>query len=173
MASRESEEALGSIVATVNGKWSDGKVPNFGNGAMRPPPCTRWPGILGSCLAGHCPWVLVWTGACYWHGVGGFMFNSSSSRAHRKRAVPLRRRVCRGRARSLPFPALVRPQKRMVNRTQTRTRHASSKRPSRPKPKGSGQPIRTRGSLTNGRTVGGAVRPRKIVTKDHPEPTGS
>ena len=24
--------------------------------------------------------VLVWTGACYWHGVGGFMFNSSSSR---------------------------------------------------------------------------------------------
>ena len=25
-----------------------------------------------------CPWVLVWTGACYWHGVGGFMFKSSS-----------------------------------------------------------------------------------------------
>ena len=24
-------------------------------------------------------WVLVWTGACYWHGVGGFMFNPSSS----------------------------------------------------------------------------------------------
>ena len=23
--------------------------------------------------------ALVWTGACYWHGVGGFMFNSSSS----------------------------------------------------------------------------------------------
>ena len=22
---------------------------------------------------------MVWTGACYWHGVGGFMFNSSSS----------------------------------------------------------------------------------------------
>ena len=30
-------------------------------------------------LAGHCLWVLVWTGACYWHGVGGFMFYSSSS----------------------------------------------------------------------------------------------
>ena len=23
---------------------------------------------------GHCPWVLVWTGACCWKGVGGFMF---------------------------------------------------------------------------------------------------
>ena len=30
-------------------------------------------------MAGHCPWVLVWTGACYWHGVGGFLFNSLSS----------------------------------------------------------------------------------------------
>ena len=31
-------------------------------------------------LAGHCLWVLVfWTGACYWHGVGGFLFNSPSS----------------------------------------------------------------------------------------------
>ena len=30
-------------------------------------------------IAGHFLWVLVWTGACYWHGVGGFMFNSSSS----------------------------------------------------------------------------------------------
>ena len=30
-------------------------------------------------MAGHFLWVLVWTGACYWHGVGGFMFNSSSS----------------------------------------------------------------------------------------------
>ena len=29
-------------------------------------------------MAGHFLWVLVWTGACYWHGVGGFMFNSSS-----------------------------------------------------------------------------------------------
>ena len=33
-------------------------------------------------MAGHlatdCPWVLVWTGACYWHGVGELMFNSSS-----------------------------------------------------------------------------------------------
>ena len=38
----------------------------------------------------------------------------------------------------------------------TRPRRASSKRPSRPKPKGSGQPIRTRGPLTNGRAVEGA-----------------
>ena len=41
-------------------------------------------------MAGHFPWVLVWTGACYWHGVGGFMFNSPSSpRAalHAQRAV--------------------------------------------------------------------------------------
>ena len=30
-----------------------------------PPPCARWPGALGSWLAGHCLWVLVWTGACY------------------------------------------------------------------------------------------------------------
>ena len=28
---------------------------------------------------GHFPWVLVWVGAYYWHGVGGFVFNSSSS----------------------------------------------------------------------------------------------
>ena len=35
--------------------------------------------VLGSWLTGHCPWVLVWTGACYWYGVGGFVFNSSSS----------------------------------------------------------------------------------------------
>ena len=37
---------------------------------LYPPPCARWPGPLGSWLAGHChcPWVLVWTGACYWHG---------------------------------------------------------------------------------------------------------
>ena len=32
---------------------------------------------------------------------------------------------------------------------------ASSKRPSRPKPKGNGQPIRTRGSLADGQTVEG------------------
>ena len=44
-----------------------------------PPPCARWPGALGSWSAGHYPWVWVWAGACYWHGVGGFMFNSSSS----------------------------------------------------------------------------------------------
>ena len=45
---------------------------------VHPPPCARWPGTSGSWLAGHFLWVLVWTGACYWHGVGGFMFNSSS-----------------------------------------------------------------------------------------------
>ena len=44
----------------------------------------------------------------------------------------------------------------MVNLTQTRPRRASSKRPSRPKPKGNGQPTRTRESLANGRTVEGA-----------------
>ena len=47
--------------------------------SLRPPPCARWPGTSGSWLAGHFLWVLVWTGACFWHGVGGFMFNSSSS----------------------------------------------------------------------------------------------
>ena len=30
-------------------------------------------------MACHCPWVLVWAGACYWCGVGAFMSNSSSS----------------------------------------------------------------------------------------------
>ena len=30
-------------------------------------------------MAGHFSWVLIWTGACYWHGVGGFVFDSSSS----------------------------------------------------------------------------------------------
>ena len=49
-----------------------------------PPPCARWPGALESWLAGHRPWVLVWTGACYWHGMGGFVFNSSSSHHHRR-----------------------------------------------------------------------------------------
>ena len=48
---------------------------------LRPLPCARWPGTHGSWLACHFPWVLVWTGACYWHGVGGFMFNSSSLKA--------------------------------------------------------------------------------------------
>ena len=44
-------------------------------------PLVRGPRVLGSWLAGHCPWVLVlvWTGACYWNDVGGFMFNSPSS----------------------------------------------------------------------------------------------
>ena len=41
-------------------------------------------------------------------------------------------------------------------RRRERPRRASSKRPSRPKPKGNGQPIRTRGSLAGGRTVEGA-----------------
>ena len=45
----------------------------------------------------------------------------------------------------------------MMNVTQIRPRLASSKHPSRPKPKGSGQPTRTRGSLANdGRAVEGA-----------------
>ena len=48
-----------------------------------PPPCARWPGTSGSRLAGHFLWVLVWTGACYWHGVGGLMFNSPSSERRR------------------------------------------------------------------------------------------
>ena len=42
-----------------------------GQRELHPPPCARWPGTLGSWLAGHCLWVLVWTGACYWHGAGG------------------------------------------------------------------------------------------------------
>ena len=46
--------------------------------SLHPPPCARWPGTPGSWLAGHCLWVLVWTGACYWHGVGGFMFKMVS-----------------------------------------------------------------------------------------------
>ena len=49
-----------------------------------PPPCARWPGTPGSRLAGHFFWVLVWAGACYWHGVGGFVFNSPSSRARER-----------------------------------------------------------------------------------------
>ena len=48
----------------------------------------------------------------------------------------------------------------MMNQTQTRPRRASSKRPSRPKPKGNGQPTRTRRSLANGRTVEGGCEPR-------------
>ena len=44
----------------------------------------------------------------------------------------------------------------VINETQTRPCRSSSKRPPRPKPKGNGQPTRTRGSLANGRTVEGA-----------------
>ena len=47
------------------------------------------------------PWALiglpfsVWTGACYWHGVGGSMFNSSSlSFQSAMRAEPGRSHVC-------------------------------------------------------------------------------
>ena len=46
----------------------------------------------------------------------------------------------------------------MMNKTQTRPRRASSKHPPRPKPKGNGQPIRTRGPLANGgRVVEGSL----------------
>ena len=45
-------------------------------------------------MAGHFLWVLVWAGACYWHGVGGFMFNSSSSSAsHLRDRVYLTKKV--------------------------------------------------------------------------------
>ena len=47
-------------------------------------PLARGPRVLRSCLAGHCPWVLVWAGACYWHGVGEFVFDSSSSRGRNR-----------------------------------------------------------------------------------------
>ena len=57
-------------------------------------------------MAGHCLWVLVWTGACYWHGVGGFMFNSSSSSLCR----PLRpRRKRRATSRFSTSPAFCPP----------------------------------------------------------------
>ena len=49
-----------------------------------------------------------------------------------------------------------------MNQTQTRPCHSSSKRPPRPKPKGNGQPIRTRGPLANGRTVEGAPRTERF-----------
>ena len=49
----------------------------------------------------------------------------------------------------------------VMNQTQTRPRRASSKRPSRPKPKGNSQPImaqmQAQRSLANGRTVKGLV----------------
>ena len=48
----------------------------FNSKHKKPLPRARWPGTLGSWLAGHCPWVLVWAGACYRNGVGGFVFNS-------------------------------------------------------------------------------------------------
>ena len=79
-------------------------------------PVGRWPGTPGSWLAGHFFWVLVWTGACYWHGVGGFMFNSSSSanrhtvegatHQHRNTGRPSRSRAVEG-ARGQARPARV------------------------------------------------------------------
>ena len=50
-----------------------------------PPPRARWPGTTKSWLAGLFPWVLVWAGACYWHGVGGSVFNSPSSSSSTRR----------------------------------------------------------------------------------------
>ena len=46
-------------------------------------PCARWPGSLRSWLAGHCPWVLVWAGSYYWHGVGGFVLKVEGLTLHR------------------------------------------------------------------------------------------
>ena len=66
---------------------------NIRNATWHPPPCARWPGTSASWLADHFLWVLVWTGACYWHGVGGFMFNSSSS-PHRTTCFRLSLRFC-------------------------------------------------------------------------------
>ena len=47
----------------------------------RAPPCACWPGASAP-MAGHDPWdflwVLVWAGACYWHGGSGVVFNSPS-----------------------------------------------------------------------------------------------
>ena len=43
-------------------------------------PVGQGPSGPGWLAIGHYLWrFLVWTGACYWHGVGGFVFNSSSS----------------------------------------------------------------------------------------------
>ena len=48
--------------------------------ARNPQVLVGWPFPLG-------PWVLVWTSAFYWHGVGRFMFNSSSSVGYRHRGL--------------------------------------------------------------------------------------
>ena len=74
--SRETAPRLVGVGPSASG-WEP--APWIGPKPKHPPPRARWPGAFGSWLAGHCPWVLIWTGACYWHGVGGFMFNSSSS----------------------------------------------------------------------------------------------
>ena len=51
----------------------------FGSVATaRAPPRTH-PGLLDFLPFGHFLWVLVWAGACYRDGVGGFVFNSTSS----------------------------------------------------------------------------------------------
>ena len=78
-----------------------GKLPREGREEARKksrtlhPPCARWPGTLGSWLAGYCPWVLVWAGACYWNGVGGFMFHASPSGSPKAAhsAVPCSKRL--------------------------------------------------------------------------------
>ena len=83
----------------------------------------------GSRLAGHCLWVLVCAGACYWHGVGGFMLNFAiitpraflgpARRSVRKCTAPGRRGSClfkkrrKSRCRDIPF-ALSRERGRLV-----------------------------------------------------------
>ena len=70
-----SGSSSGSAPPPLAGNPHPGLTPS----TLHPPPCARWPGTIGPWLAGHCLWVLVWTGACYRHGVGGSVFNSSSS----------------------------------------------------------------------------------------------
>ena len=70
-------------------------------------PLARWPGtrdphgggtrVMIGWLAGHCLWVLVWAGACYWHGVGEFMFNSPSSLCRVQGAVKDGKSLASGR----------------------------------------------------------------------------
>ena len=59
---------------TIRGFLGDGFLP------LSPRACL--PGASAP-TAGHgiwgFLWILVWIGACYWHSVGGVMFNSSSS----------------------------------------------------------------------------------------------
>ena len=73
------------------------------------------------------------------------------------------RRACPGPSRERAAPTW----RVYYELTQTRPHRASSKRPSRPKPKGNGQPIRTRRSLANGRTVEGASHSTRDRTITH------